>query len=78
MRNSRLNGERFITPSLKHFWESNLKGSFGREDVQTISLFYRQKGQMGSQHMCPETTIYFASIISGSQVCYSKYPKHFD
>jgi hypothetical protein len=84
MKNSRLNAESFITPSLKQFGVSNLKGSFGREDVQTISVFYRQKGQMGSfsklqsHHMCPDTTIYFASRISGAQVCYSKYAKHFD
>jgi hypothetical protein len=40
--------------------------------VQKISLFYRQEGQMASfsnlqcQHMCPETTIHFASRISGT------------
>jgi len=62
---TRLSGESFITPSLKHFWVSNLKGSFGRWKVckeslyftdRKGSLFYRQEGQWEASLNCRAST----------------------
>ena len=53
---TRLNGKSFITLTLKHVWVSNPKGSFGREDVQRISLFYRQEGQWEASLNCRAST----------------------
>ena len=57
------------------FWKGRCaKNLFILQTGRAVGSFFK----LQSQHMCPETTIYFASRISGAQVCYSEYAKHFD